>query len=216
MDPIPFRKQEAEYFAWLKSHPGGFVLNTKASVSPGYMVLHRASCKLVSRYLGRAGPGGFTERSYRKLCAETVEPIKVWVKSNRGQLSTCSHCAPEKDALASYYRALEVDAKAALKDDEARRKRLASAPKKPAMTTVSTTVYLRNPDVVAEVLKRAKGKCERCGARAPFLRKDGRPYLEVHHLVPLACGGDDTVKNAQAQCPNCHREAHFGPSGTDG
>jgi hypothetical protein len=28
--------------------------------------------------------------------------------------------------------------------------------------------------------------------------------------VPLARGGEDTVENAVAVCPNCHREAHFG------
>jgi 5-methylcytosine-specific restriction endonuclease McrA len=213
---ITFRKQEAAYFEWLNAHPTGFVLNTRASLSPEYMMLHRGSCKFVTGYLGKAGPGGFTERSYRKVCAETVAPIKVWVSSNGGHLSTCSHCGPEEDELTSYHRALYADAKEALGDDEARRKRLAVAPKKPATATVSTTVYLRNPDVVAEVLKRAKGKCERCGCKAPFLRKDGSPYLEVHHLKPLASEGEDTVANAQAQCPNCHREAHFGAGGTDG
>ena len=46
---------------------------------------------------------------------------------------------------------------------------------------------------------------------APFLRiKDDTPFLEVHHIQPLAEGGKDTVKNTVALCPNCHREAHFG------
>nr|WP_275041241.1 HNH endonuclease signature motif containing protein [Halomonas meridiana] len=46
---------------------------------------------------------------------------------------------------------------------------------------------------------------------APFNRKsDGSPYLEVHHRKPLAEGGDDTVANAIALCPNCHRAAHYG------
>lgn len=71
--------------------------------------------------------------------------------------------------------------------------------------------YLRNPDVVAEVLVRAKGSCERCCQPAPFLRRSDRtPYLEVHHRVPLAQGGLDTVANAEALCPNCHRQAHYG------
>ncbi|MGH8437576.1 MAG: HNH endonuclease [Pseudomonas sp.] len=33
---------------------------------------------------------------------------------------------------------------------------------------------------------------------------------EVHHKVRLADGGLDTVENAIAVCPNCHRQAHFG------
>ncbi|WP_256325004.1 HNH endonuclease signature motif containing protein [Nitrosomonas sp. Nm132] len=41
-------------------------------------------------------------------------------------------------------------------------------------------------------------------------KHDGSPYLEVHHKIPLAFGGEDTVVNAIALCPNCHREAHYG------
>jgi 5-methylcytosine-specific restriction protein A len=95
MSLIIFQKEEANYFDWIAKHPSGFVLNTKAKLSPDYMVLHRASCKLVTGYLGKASSGGFTERVYRKVCADTVGPIKFWVESNDGFLSTCSHCGPE-------------------------------------------------------------------------------------------------------------------------
>lgn len=92
-----------------------------------------------------------------------------------------------------------------------RRDRLKTAPKKPEKITVTTVSYIRNPDVVAEVLSRAQGVCERCGGDAPFIRrKDQTPYLEVHHIKQLSKGGDDTVENAIALCPNCHREQHFG------
>ncbi|WP_342542729.1 HNH endonuclease signature motif containing protein [Paenisporosarcina sp. FSL H8-0542] len=36
------------------------------------------------------------------------------------------------------------------------------------------------------------------------------PYLEVHHIKRLADNGEDSVENAIAVCPNCHRELHFG------
>lgn len=94
---------------------------------------------------------------------------------------------------------------------EERLARLAKAEKKPQPKVVSAIVYNRNPDVVAEVLVRADGRCEECRSEAPFMRKsDGTPYLEVHHKIRLADGGDDTVENAQALCPNCHRKAHYG------
>lgn len=97
------------------------------------------------------------------------------------------------------------------KSDAERKHRLESASKKPEVIQVITTNYKRNPDVVVEVLKRAEGICEDCGNPAPFLRaSNGSPYLEVHHVLPLAKGGDDTVENAVALCPNCHRKAHFG------
>lgn len=85
------------------------------------------------------------------------------------------------------------------------------AQKKPEKIHITSTGYQRNPDVIAEVLIRADGICEQCHSPAPFLRaSDGTPYLEVHHIIPLSEGGDDTVENALALCPNCHREAHFG------
>jgi 5-methylcytosine-specific restriction endonuclease McrA len=92
-----------------------------------------------------------------------------------------------------------------------RRKRLAEAASKPKRMTVQTTVYSRNADVIQEALERAEGVYEGCNAPAPFIRaSDGTPYLEVHHKVQLSKGGDDTVENAIALCPNCHRKMHFG------
>lgn len=91
-----------------------------------------------------------------------------------------------------------------------RAERLRRAPTLPKRTQVVTTVFVRNPDVVAEVLSQANGQCQRCARPAPFMRgSDGTPYLEVHHRVPLAVGGEDTVANAIALCPNCHRAAHY-------
>jgi 5-methylcytosine-specific restriction protein A len=100
---------------------------------------------------------------------------------------------------------------ASLSDRAGRKKRLTASSPKPTQRVLVQKVFVRNADVVAEVLERADGRCEQCGKPAPFLRaKDKRPYLEVHHKITLASGGDDTVANAVAVCPNCHREAHHG------
>ncbi|MDH4651417.1 HNH endonuclease signature motif containing protein [Pseudomonas sp. BN606] len=81
--------------------------------------------------------------------------------------------------------------------------------KKPEGKTVSITQYERDPAVKAWVLDSAKGHCECCGNQAPFLDSDGLPFLEVHHVRRLADGGSDTVANAVAICPNCHRGLHY-------
>jgi len=82
---------------------------------------------------------------------------------------------------------------------------------KPKRKIVSQFVFQRNQYVVAEVLERANGVCEKCKKKAPFLKDiDGSPFLEVHHIIPLSEGGDDTTDNAIALCPNCHRHAHYG------
>lgn len=94
---------------------------------------------------------------------------------------------------------------------DSRQKRLASAQKIPQKIKTISMVFQRNPDVVAEVLFRANGYCENCRNPAPFTRRtDGSPYLEVHHIKSLAEGGEDTIKNATALCPNCHRKTHYG------
>jgi predicted HNH restriction endonuclease len=89
--------------------------------------------------------------------------------------------------------------------------RLKNAPKEPKVVIVRSPTYQRNPDVIAAVLERANGFCEKCSLKAPFIKKkDETPYLEVHHKIQLSKGGDDTVENALSLCPNCHREEHFG------
>lgn len=115
------------------------------------------------------------------------------------------------DGLEDYYSKLARDVSNSLSDPKNRKKRLKKASEFPETLSVTTTVYKRNPDVIAEVLERAQGKCEECGKPAPFNRAStGSPYLEVHHRIPLSERGKDTMDNAFALCPNCHREAHFG------
>ena len=92
-----------------------------------------------------------------------------------------------------------------------RRRRIELAPARPRVVLAITKLFARNADVVAEVLARADGRCELCDGPAPFLRRSlSTPYLEVHHKVQLAHGGEDTVENAVAACPNCHRREHYG------
>jgi 5-methylcytosine-specific restriction protein A len=60
------------------------------------------------------------------------------------------------------------------------------------------------------VLEVANGKCECCGEKSPFVKSNGEPHLEVHHVRHLAKGGSDTISNAISTCPNCHRDLHYG------
>ena len=80
----------------------------------------------------------------------------------------------------------------------------------PEKSIQQVTVFKRNPVVRAWILKWAKGKCEKCDSPSPFLKEDGEPYLEVHHLITLSNAGADKVENTVALCPNCHRQLHYG------
>ncbi|MBM6599555.1 HNH endonuclease [Priestia megaterium] len=92
-----------------------------------------------------------------------------------------------------------------------RKKRLKKAYKKPEPIQVITTNHQRNADIIVEALERARGICEYCHQIAPFLRASGgTPYLEVHHVIPLTKGREDTVLDVIVICADCHRKAHYG------
>lgn len=82
--------------------------------------------------------------------------------------------------------------------------------KAPEKNKSTSSQFIRDATIVSWVLANSKGTCECCENVAPFRRKNGQLYLEVHHVKPLADEGSDTIENAIAICPNCHREIHFG------
>lgn len=74
-------------------------------------------------------------------------------------------------------------------------------------------LYQRSQKVARYVAMRAKGLCECCQKPAPFLKRDGTPYLEPHHVNRLSDGGLDHPRYVGAVCPSCHREIHSGMHG---
>jgi 5-methylcytosine-specific restriction protein A len=140
---------------------------------------------------------------------------KITMRAMRSMLARHEQRAQAPKALPELDEAFAAEVKRSQADSpEERQRRLTQSPRRPRQVAVVTVVFIRNPDVVAEVLGRAAGKCERCSQDAPFhRRKDDSPYLEVHHRKQLADGGEDTVENAIALCPNCHREVHYGHAG---
>jgi 5-methylcytosine-specific restriction protein A len=141
---------------------------------------------------------------YEQLKQVTLHSMRAVLESHTKQSSPIE--------LSIHVERFTKAVQTSLKDSpSARASRLSKAAKLPTKVPVVSYAFVRNPDVVAEVLLRAAGKCEHCKANAPFKRKkDGQPYLEVHHIIQLALGGEDTVSNAQALCPNCHRNLHYG------
>jgi hypothetical protein len=77
-----FDSDDNAYQAWLAANPNGYVINTRRDFEPSYMVLHRASCRTIREYTDMAGEGGFTERDYVKVCAESVSALREWVRQH--------------------------------------------------------------------------------------------------------------------------------------
>ena len=94
-------------------------------------------------------------------------------------------------------------------------RRAKRAAKVPGSRSVITKQYQRNEYVAEEAKRRANGVCQLCNEAAPFSNKSGQPYLEVHHVVWLARGGEDNLENTAALCPNCHRRMHVLDSDLD-
>lgn len=214
---IEFVGQDEEYKKWFKDNPDAYVINCYRSKSLGYRVLHRSNCHSITKLSKKSEVGGFTEREYIKICSNSIEGLKAWsVKhgaKDRCFSNVCSHCMKygvgEVPSSFDEFEQGVIRAKSAnsiVRLDAIRKYDGVVSSQK-----VSTMVYTRNPNIVAETLLRAKGVCEKCGENAPFKRKsDNSPYLEVHHKIPLSEGGLDLLTNTLALCPNCHREAHFG------
>jgi len=47
-----------------------------------------------------------------------------------------------------------------------------------------------------------------------FTKEDGTPYIEVHHIIPLFRGGEDSLWNLSVLCAHHHRMAHYADTET--
>ena len=82
---------------------------------------------------------------------------------------------------------------------------------RPPTRLLVTRDYDRNPLVIGVARLRTLHKCEMPDCPHPvFETVEGLPYTEVHHIIPLADGGDDTIENVACLCPAHHREIHLG------
>jgi HNH endonuclease len=79
---------------------------------------------------------------------------------------------------------------------------------------VTGTRFRRDPQVRDAVVLRSGGRCEYC-KKLGFLKDDGEPYVETHHIIALAEEGADRISNVIALCADHHREAHFAAMRSD-
>ena len=115
-------------------------------------------------------------------------------------LSEIEKIQTDPDSKANYFNSLTADElkKLALKH---------SGKAKPKKVAASVS-YVRDIHIAEYAKIRANGLCQLCGKSAPFKDKNGRAYLESHHVIWLSRGGDDSISNTVALCPNCHKRMH--------
>lgn len=87
---------------------------------------------------------------------------------------------------------------------------------RPRKRTASVSTYERDPRIAELVKFEAKGKCDLCKKKGPFMDEvKDFPFLETHHVKWLSNGGKDSIDNTVALCPNCHRKMHHVNDGDD-
>jgi 5-methylcytosine-specific restriction enzyme A len=134
-----------------------------------------------------------TKQNMRKAILFELVPLQAFDATHDGQII-------EKTA---WDQVLEPESLA-----ELRRRALADSAECRTPIERRALYRMRSRAVRLYVLRRAGGKCEGCGALAPFTTVDGRPYLEPHHIRRLTDGGPDDPRWVAGVCPNCHRRAH--------
>ena len=79
--------------------------------------------------------------------------------------------------------------------------------------------YKTNPRISKTALDLAKYVCLIDNSHTTFISKLGKPYMEAHHLIPMAAQADfeinlDRIENIVSICPICHSAIHLGDDAT--
>jgi HNH endonuclease len=197
-----FDNNEEGFNEWVKSHSFGLVINSSPGrLNPNYVIAHRPTCKSFLKHVGAT-------TVYSKHCFDSANEAIAYL-SGKGISKPsfgCTKCKvfalePTSDSL-QLAKSVEYLLSAGFSTPP-------PGNRAPVRKDAVSSPVERDPAIIGWILANARGKCELCAADAPFLTDKGRPYLEVHHVKTLATGGPDTVDNAVALCPNCHRAMHY-------
>lgn len=86
---------------------------------------------------------------------------------------------------------------------------------KPEKIIGEKVAFKRNQETAKKSIVLANYKCNIDESHSSFISKNGMPYMEAHHLVPLSTqdyfeSSLDVDANIVCLCPNCHRKLHYG------
>jgi hypothetical protein len=165
----------------------------------------RADLKVCQKHNSDGTPKG---QPYLRADTKTIKHIKDYIPS-----TTIKAVSRKGSADGRVYDYLGLDNHISLLT-QLRKEALLVEPKARATQNTSTQ-YSRDEKIKNYVRQRAAGICECCQNPAPFVSRSGLPYLEVHHVHSLGDGGEDSIFNTVAVCPNCHAEVTVGVNADD-
>src|SRR4051795_2077737 len=85
---------DTEYLAWLRDSLSGWVVNSRRRPNPSYLVLHRATCRSITRPTRAMHPEPFTGNMYIKACSMDLDELRHWVRRQGAAdfSHRCSRC----------------------------------------------------------------------------------------------------------------------------
>lgn len=88
-----FVDDEQGYARWIASNPRGFVVNSYRRPTPGYLVLHGATCRTIS---GEPSRGRLWTKDYIKTCSTLWAELERWSLAEvGGHMTECGLCDPD-------------------------------------------------------------------------------------------------------------------------
>lgn len=86
---------------------------------------------------------------------------------------------------------------------------------KPGLVEGKNKKYKRNSAKAKRAIVYASYQCNIDGNHESFIAKNGKTYMEAHHLIPMSAQDDfnnslDVDANIVSLCPICHRKLHYG------
>lgn len=86
---------------------------------------------------------------------------------------------------------------------------------KPEIIDDKNTKYKRNPAKAKRAIVYSNYRCNIDFNHESFIAKNGKPYMEAHHLIPMSAQEDfdnslDVDANIVSLCPVCHCKLHHG------
>ncbi|CAH1203026.1 hypothetical protein PAECIP111891_02205 [Paenibacillus allorhizoplanae] len=134
-----------------------------------------------------------------KLRKVVVFPVTL--KSAKNPIAVPEKLVQEKNAL--------KEKNAAKLTNEQVLNRALNASRKAATRKTVAKTFDRDPNVMEYAKRWASGICQLCEKSAPYFNKKNKPHLHTHHIKWLSKGGEDTIENTVALCPNCHDKMHI-------
>ena len=120
---------------------------------------------------------------------ESIEPVERDAQKLEKEIKKCDPKIPVSELLEHFSDLLESAT--------------------PRERVVQAKLLVRNQKVARAVKERDNYICQICGA-PPFIKKDGLPYAEAHHVLELAEHRIDHESVMITVCPTCHRILHYG------